>query len=328
MKISVLSLLPVIIPITLSSCHKNDYPMPSGVDFRKEMRDFVGGISNYSKGINPEFIIIPQNGQELITDTGESDGTIQTDYLNSIDATGREDLFYGYNSDDQPTPEEDKQHMLGLCLLCEQNSVEVLTTDYCYTHSKMDNSYLLNSQNGFISFAADQRNLNDIPSYPAKPYNENTNDITEISQARNFLYLINPEKFNTKQDFISAVSATNYDLVVMDLYHNETTFTSSEIAQLKTKHNGGRRLVICYMSIGEAEDYRDYWQSGWKVGSPAFLQREDPDWSGNYYVRYWDPDWKDIIYGNDDSYLGKILKAGFNGVYLDKIDSFEFFEGD
>jgi len=33
-----------------------------------------------------------------------------------------------------------------------------------------------------------------------------------------------------------------------------------------------------------------------------------------------------IIYGNNNSYLKKILDAGFDGVYLDIIDAFEYFE--
>ena len=51
-----------------------------------------------------------------------------------------------------------------------------------------------------------------------------------------------------------------------------------------------------------------------------------PDWEGNYKVRYWEEDWQAIIYGDADSYLQKILDAGFDGVYLDIIDAFEYFE--
>ena len=43
-------------------------------------------------------------------------------------------------------------------------------------------------------------------------------------------------------------------------------------------------------------------------------------------MAYWQPEWKDIIYGNDDSYLKKILDAGFDGVYLDIIDAYERYE--
>ena len=113
----------------------------------------------------------------------------------------------------------------------------------------------------------------------------------------------------------------------MDIFDRDgVAFTASEINQLKSKANGGKRLVICYMSIGEAEDYRYYWESGWKVGNPSFLDKENPNWKGNFKVRYWDKDWQKIIYGNNSSYLKKILDAGFDGVYLDIIDAFEYFE--
>ena len=309
------------------SCEKPDEDINNiNINYRDEMRSFVIGLSNYSKQIESGFIIIPQNGQELISDNGEGDGKAQIAYLNAIDATGRESMFYGYYNDDESTPAEDKNHLLDLCIMCEQNNVEVLATDYCSTQSKMDNSYSINEQNNFISFAADQRELNNIPTYPAIPHNENTNDITKIDQAQNFLYLINSENYNTKQDFINAVSSTNYDAIVMDLYHNEQAFSLSEINTLKLKANGGKRLVICYMSIGEAEDYRYYWDNEWNNNKPTWLDAENPDWEGNYKVKYWQSDWQAIIYGNNSSYLKKIIDAGFDGTYLDIIDGFEYFE--
>ena len=237
----------VLTQLFVIGCGKDGPVSPENIDFRQEMRIFIMDLGTYAKNYDSDFIIIPQNGQELITGNGEGNGTPQIAYIESIDATGRESMLYGYYNDDEETPAEDKQHLLDLCLLCEQHDVEVLATDYCSSFSNMDNSYLINEQNGFISFAANKRNLNNIPNYPAIPHNENSDDIIQIPQAKNFLYLINSENFITKQDFINAVSSTNYDAIIMDLYHNETAYTSTEIEQLKTKQNGGKRLVICYM---------------------------------------------------------------------------------
>jgi cysteinyl-tRNA synthetase, unknown class len=308
-----------------SGCKKNN-PLPPNIDYRQEMRNFVTDLADYSRNFNSNFLIIPQNGQELITSTGEATGTLQTTYINKIDATGRESMFYGYYKDNKETPAKDKQHLLDLCILCEQQGIEVLTTDYCSTPAKMDNSYQLNSQYGFVSFAANHRELDNVPVYPAKPFNENNNNILDISQVKNFLYMINGADFNTKQAFIDKVSATNYDLIIMDLFQNGTAFSTSEITQLKTKQNGGKRLVVCYLSIGEAEDYRYYWNTGWKKNPPTWLEPENKQWKGNYKVRYWDSDWQKIIYGNDGSYMKKIIDAGFDGAYLDIIDGFEYFE--
>ena len=69
------------------------------------MRNFVQGISLYAKDKVEGFLIIPQNGQELVTTNGDDNGTADVAYLNAIDGAGQEDLFYGYDYDDEPTPE-------------------------------------------------------------------------------------------------------------------------------------------------------------------------------------------------------------------------------
>ncbi len=87
---------------------------------------------------------------------------------------------------------------------------------------------------------------------------------------------------------------------------------------------------IAYLSIGEAESYRYYWGKNWVDGddgnqltskAPKWLGHTNPDWEGNYKVRYWDADWRDAII---KPYLDKIIEQGFKGVYLDIIDGFEY----
>ena len=298
----------------------------SAIDYREEMRRFVIAISQYGKKFDKNFIVIPQNGLELITKDGSASGELQQGYLREVSAVGAESLFYGYSGDDEPTPADASEYMLKLCRLYAQNGVRVLVTDYCSAASNVDASYRHNKKNGFLSFAAGKRNLTAIPKYPNVPYNANAKDINTVADTENFLYLINSEKFSTKRQFIDTLKNTDYDIIIMDLFHFEKAYTAAEIRELKTKRNGGKRLVICYMSIGEAEDYRYYWNGAWKTGKPAWLAEENPHWKGNYVVKYWDPDWQKIITGNDGSYQKKILDAGFDGVYLDIIDAFEYFE--
>ena len=296
------------------------------IDYREEMRRFVIAISQYGKKFDKNFIVIPQNGLELITKDGSASGELQQGYLREISAVGAESLVYGYSGDDEPTPADASEYMLKLCRFYAQNGVRVLVTDYCSAASDVDASYRRNQENGFLSFAAGKRALTAVPKYPNAPHNANAKDIKTVLDAENFLYLINSEKFSTKRQFIDALKNTDYDIIIMDLFHFEQVYAASEIRELKTKRNGGKRLVICYMSIGEAEDYRYYWNSGWKTRKPAWLAEENPHWKGNYIVKYWDPDWQKIITGNDGSYQKKILGAGFDGVYIDIIDAFEYFE--
>ena len=318
----------VLATLLFLSCEKDvNEPPPAGVrNFRQDMRDFVQSISAYGRARNADFIVIPQNGQELITKNGEAAGDPATAYLDAIDGVGREDLFYGYNRDNEATPIDDSEYMLAYLDLCEKNGVQVLTTDYCSSHDKMDASLSKNAARGYISFAAPRRDLDVIPDYPKTPFNVNEQNTAALADAANFLYLINPEKFESKSAFISALAQTDYDLIIMDCFFNEQLFTAGEINSLKKKHNGGARLVVSYMSIGEAEDYRFYWRDEWKGKPPDWLDKENPDWEGNFKVRYWDEEWQKIIFGGNEAYLDKILNSQFDGVYLDIIDAFEYFE--
>lgn len=309
------------------SCSDDNDDNEYNRDFKEDMRDFVIAISEYSKTINSDFVIIPQNGIELATIDGEDDGKPHTNYLNAIDGNGQEDLYYGYDNDNQATPSEANRYLRTLLDISKTAGNTILVTDYCSTQSKMDDSYIQNHSNGYISFAAEHRELDNIPNYPTSIYAQNVNQILTLAEVENFLYLINPENYATKQDFISAVTSTNYDLLIMDLFFSDgTEFTANEINQLKRKANGGSRLVICYMSIGEAEDYRYYWDSDWSNNKPSWIDSENPDWEGNFKVQYWRPEWQSLIFGNDSSYLKKILDANFDGVYLDIIDAFEYYE--
>lgn len=291
------------------------------------MREFVIEISSYSKAANPDFIIIPQNGIELISTTGEAGDELDSNYLNAIDGHGQEDLFYGYNEDNLATPSVENTYLREFLDRSRTAGNTILVTDYCSSMDKLNNSYTVNNENAFISFGAISRSLDVIPQYPNPIYNENDSSIEQLSDAKNFLYLINPKNYASKLEFIQAIKSTNYDLLIMDLFFNDgTAFSASEIEELKSKSNGGARLVVSYMSIGEAEDYRYYWQPDWNTNPPSFLQAENPNWEGNYKITYWLDEWKTIIYNSEKSYLNRILDANFDGVYLDIIDGFEYFE--
>jgi cysteinyl-tRNA synthetase len=115
---------------------------------------------------------------------------------------------------------------------------------------------------------------------------------------------------------------TDYDLLIIDLFHQGEALTPEEVRSLQVKNNGARRLVVSYLSIGEAEDYRYYWRPEWKRKPPAWLDKENPDWPGNYKVKYWYSEWQDIIL----DYTRRIIEAGFDGAYLDIIDAFAYYE--
>ncbi len=107
---------------------------------------------------------------------------------------------------------------------------------------------------------------------------------------------------------------------------DDAAYTQSEITGIASRGT----TPLAYLSIGEAENYRFYWDPDWveTPGSndftddaPDWLGRTNPDWAGNYKVRYWDEDWR-VNYL--EPYLDRIVGQGFQGVYLDIIDAFEY----
>jgi cysteinyl-tRNA synthetase, unknown class len=111
------------------------------------------------------------------------------------------------------------------------------------------------------------------------------------------------------------------DCIVVDAMEEGRFLPPGRVQALKQRPGARDRIVLAYLSIGEAETYRYYWRKSWKRATPAFLAAENPEWKGNYKVRYWRPEWQAIVI----EYLDRILAAGFDGAYLDVIDAFEYF---
>jgi cysteinyl-tRNA synthetase len=113
----------------------------------------------------------------------------------------------------------------------------------------------------------------------------------------------------------AAIARSPVDMVVIDIAGEHADFSRDEIEAMRRKPDGSARLVLAYMSIGEAESYRWYWPQR----STEWLGRENKKWRGNYAVRFWHPNWQAIIF----DYADRIVAAGFDGVYLDRVDIFE-----
>jgi len=132
--------------------------------------------------------------------------------------------------------------------------------------------------------------------------------------------------YQLQQAKADLVAASDYDLMVIDYAREGSTdlaFSRAEMAMMQRKPDGSPRIVLAYLSIGEAEDYRAYWQRSWSDAPPGWLGVENPDWPGNYAVRYWVQEWQRQIFGAPDAYLDAIIAAGFDGVYLDRVDAFD-----
>lgn len=294
----------------LSSCkqHKSEKAA-------EKMQTFITDIASYARGFDPDFIVIPQNGPELAYEEGNPDNPLKTDFLATIDGFGIEELFYNEGA------ETDHYRLDMLREIGESETIMV--SDVLGASSQWDNCVNTNNDEGFIPFPRLPGNY-DYLSIPSTVYNENDLNITSLSDIQNYLYLIGNEGFDDAEAMIQAIESTNYDLVLVDLFFGDEPLTSSQVNRLKTKANGASRLAIAYMSIGSAENYRYYWKKSWFLHCPNWLKRRYDGYPDEFWVKFWNKTWQEIIFGNDDSYTHKIIDAGFDGVYLDNVEAYYF----
>jgi len=112
-----------------------------------------------------------------------------------------------------------------------------------------------------------------------------------------------------KNDSLKKIQNSEKDLWVID----PDSFTSSMVRTLRKKP----KKIIAYLSLGEAEGYRDYFKSL----PQDLLIEENPQWKDNFTVKFWDERWKKVVQES----LQRIQKKGFDGVFLDVIDAFDRF---
>ena len=307
----------------------NDMRLPNEDTRAKYMQEFVEKISNHAKANTerPRFFIIPQNGVELVYNYTDPDDGFRISYINAIDGIGIEDLFYDDDGDLNTDSDDDRIDMLREIKL-KYPDIQIMVSDHVNDDSNIGNAESLSDTESFISFPRSKSNYH-YQYIPGRAVNGlNTNNIEYLSQAKNYLYLISTDYYGSKQAMLDEIMGTNYDVVLIDLFFNRAPLDSTDIAQLRVKDNGGKRLVIAYISIGSAENYRYYWQQGWRKGNPSWLYKNYDGWTDEIWVMYWENEWQNIILNASDSYINRIINAGFDGVYLDNVEAYYFLAND
>ncbi len=117
------------------------------------------------------------------------------------------------------------------------------------------------------------------------------------------------------QGYDETLLRVSVDLLVVDI--DELSQSKIPVQQLKKRN----KQVVSYLSIGEAENYRGYWKKSWKKAPPAWLDHENSNWPGNFKVRFWHPAWRAMM----KQAVRRIAQSGFDGVYLDVLDAYEYY---
>ncbi|MDP7652242.1 MAG: endo alpha-1,4 polygalactosaminidase [Rhodospirillales bacterium] len=300
---------------------------------REEMRKFIQNISTFARRYRRNFTVITQNGLALLTKSDSGDETQALPartYMRSIDGVLQEAMFYGLPEMDKPTTKDRRDALLNLAGVAKKGGVKVLVLDYAKTPKTIDAAYRASRAKGLVGFVAPAVGLeiNAVPRYPRYPAGANSTSIISLKSIKNFLYIRDSSAFGRQDEFALKLHGNNFDAVVVDIFRRiGEPLSKRAVETLKFKKLGARRLVLAYLNIGAAESHRSYWKSHWREGSPLWISAPYPGDADKYFVEFWRPEWRNIINGNADSYIYGIVKQGFDGVVLDGVDAYRYFEG-
>lgn len=296
----------------------------NAVDSSKEMRNLIKNVSDHIKQKDSSKFVVFQNGLNLITKDGNENGEIDKDLVDRIDGVAQESLYFGAGEYGKKTEKESTAKFLNFINLIKSTK-GVFTINFTNNQSDIDFTYKRATEDNVINFTNDSKSYSpdNVPTYPFKLDQENSNNINTLKDVKNFLVLTNLEKFKTKEEFIAKMQSTNYDLLIIPSDFKGIYFTKSEVDSLKVKNNKATRLVLARVNLATVKDSDIYWQQAWNYQKPDFIMALISQ--SQYLVRFWGSDWKDIVIYNNDSVVNKALDINFNGVYLFNTEAYQLF---
>ena len=146
-----------------------------------------------------------------------------------------------------------------------------------------------------------------------------------MAGVNNFAVIGNSAAYGREDEFALMMHTTNYDLLIVDMFHGRKPLSKKAVNTLKYKQTGTKRLVMARINIGTAAKYHYYWKNSWMPGFPSWIgapMRHDPD---RYFVKYWTPQWKRIITGDTQSFMYGVIAQGFDGVILSDADVYDVY---
>ena len=310
-----------------------DVPLNQIPNYRSFMRDIVMDLSTYARGRNPKFVVVTRPGFDLLTwsrrefdledvkhdrtaklapDAIVPVGAPMRRYIQSIDGV----VLNGQFCAPLRVPHDEIDAM-------QKQGVKMLAIDHCLNGDAAA-AGIKNAISSNIVAHLDTDSDDVFAKIPQRrPSPENSANVETLNVAKNMLVMLDSRGYASKEEWLAALAATNYDVVVTDaFYKGNQALTAAEVRSLKFKQIGARRLVLARMNVGYAEDERYYWERDWKIGAPTWIKALGPERPGTYVVEFWNPAWKAIV----GKYFAGIMDLGFDGVVLDGIEAYRRFE--
>lgn len=313
-------------------------PIEQIPNYREEMRAIVGEIASYVHQRNPQAVVLARGGVGLLTKSSQEiaweelrypddraprpastrlpQGAEFRSYLRGLDGLVIDNMFCGLTSRDEPTAPEDQKMLLAAAARMQDQGRRVISFDRCGKGKPVAEAAAHKVLRLTVGPRADFVPQGHAPA-------ENADHVGDLAAVRNLLPVLDTRKFGSREAWLNALRNTNHDMLVIDpFFHGAEAVTAKEVASLKFKHLGSKRLVLAAMNIGSAFDSAYYWQKGWSLGQPDFLAVQDENDPSAVIVRFWSPEWKDLL----GKHVQGLMDLGFDGVMLENIDTFLVFE--
>jgi hypothetical protein len=300
-------------------------------DVRAELRLIVQELARYARGRDPGFVILARGGAPLAlrdrreavlaaaraaaagTAIVEPDtpaagvGEPASGFLNAVDGLVLDGQFCGA----PPVNEETLARLLDMNLV-------IVSLDHCLDDGTVAEARRLAAEAGMLIVADTdpQGRLDTVPV--ARPPGENAANVTDPHQARSVLVLEDGSGFADASLFVGALRNTNHDMLILDPFAlGGRALGPSDVAALRYKKLGARRLVLATFDVAMAHEDAYYWQPGWTLGDPRWLQATARGRPGAYFTTFWDPAWKSVL----GEFFVAIMDLGFDGVVLEGLDT-------
>lgn len=291
----------------------------------QDMRDFIADIAAYGRKIKPSFVVVVE-GLPLVADIDELDEKKlipNVAFMENIDGVLVDGLRHPH---DGPREEDAQARIEELAKIAQNNRLAILTIEHT-TPENASAAIARDQADRYIPFVPANPLMDTIPSVPTRPVSENGNSIAELSSVKNHLVIRDSSQFGTPAQYVSKVRNTNYDLLVMDIYHGRKPLGRKTIEDLKFKLLGAKRMVLATIDIAHTAPFHFYWKPEWTQGSPRFIDETVKGNKTRHYARYWYPGWRDIIMGNQQSYVFGLISQGFDGIVIRGTDAYRLFDG-
>lgn len=298
-------------------------------DFRNAMRDIIVSLGEYAHTRNNRFIVLVRSGLELLMksereakiermtleqDTGpvpptpEPAGTFNRRLIQSIDGV----IVDGQFCTKEPTASE------GFVNALHETGLNILTIDHCGTPDAAGQAIQTARTQRIIAHADSGTAALAGPGEKVFP-GDNSQGINSLAQATNALFVEGNSSEGSKELWLIRLKETNHDVLIIDpFWRDRVPLSASDVATLRLKQTGGRRLVLARLNLSQAADTRYYWNNDWKINDPKWLTGPIPGKPGTYAVAYWEKEWREIL----GKIFNGIMDLGFDGVVLEGADAY------